>query len=134
MLNRDIVLTERTPQEFATEHELHLFTEDSVAVNRAIVFRIETFEPTEFLGQIGGNLGLNVDRSILKQALGHVDVTRHFVNRHFDLSVARFRAGAGIGIRYATPFGPLRLDVAVPLRKYDGGSDYGIYAGIGQSF
>ncbi|WP_408004541.1 autotransporter assembly complex protein TamA [Pseudorhizobium endolithicum] len=44
------------------------------------------------------------------------------------------RAGAGIGIRYATPFGPLRLDVAVPLQKYDGGSDYGIYAGIGQSF
>lgn len=28
MLNRDIVLTEQTPQEFATEHELHLFTED----------------------------------------------------------------------------------------------------------
>ena len=44
------------------------------------------------------------------------------------------RAGAGIGVRYATPFGPLRLDVAVPLQKYDGGSDYGIYAGIGQSF
>ncbi|MDI2077763.1 hypothetical protein, partial [Bradyrhizobium sp. Mp27] len=47
MLNRDIVLTEQTPQEFAAEHELHLFTEDSVAVNRAIVFRVETFEPTE---------------------------------------------------------------------------------------
>ncbi len=44
------------------------------------------------------------------------------------------RAGAGIGIRYATPFGPLRLDVALPLKKYDGGSDFGIYAGIGQSF
>lgn len=28
MLNRDIVLTEQTPQEFAAEHELHLFTED----------------------------------------------------------------------------------------------------------
>lgn len=47
MLNGDIVLTEQTPQEFAAEHELHLFTEDSVAVNRAIVFRVETFEPTE---------------------------------------------------------------------------------------
>lgn len=47
MLNRDIVLTEQTPQEFASEHELHLFTEDGVAVNRAIVFRVETFEPTE---------------------------------------------------------------------------------------
>ncbi|KRB62618.1 hypothetical protein ASE04_00050 [Rhizobium sp. Root708] len=45
-----------------------------------------------------------------------------------------FRAGAGIGIRYATPFGPLRLDFAVPLNKYEGGTNYGIYAGIGQSF
>ena len=44
------------------------------------------------------------------------------------------RAGAGVGIRYATPFGPLRLDVALPLQRYDGGSQYGIYAGIGQAF
>ena len=44
------------------------------------------------------------------------------------------RIGAGIGLRYATPFGPIRLDVAVPLNKYDGGSSYGIYAGIGQAF
>lgn len=47
LLNRDMVLTEQTPQAFATEHELHLFTEDSVAVNRSIPFKIETFEPTE---------------------------------------------------------------------------------------
>jgi translocation and assembly module TamA len=44
------------------------------------------------------------------------------------------RAGAGIGVRYATPFGPLRLDVALPLQRYKGGSQYGIYAGIGQAF
>lgn len=44
------------------------------------------------------------------------------------------RAGAGIGLRYATPFGPIRLDVAMPLNKYEGGSSFGIYAGIGQSF
>ena len=44
------------------------------------------------------------------------------------------RAGAGVGLRYNTPFGPLRLDVAVPLNPYPGGSSYGIYAGIGQSF
>jgi hypothetical protein len=47
LLNREIVLTEQTPQEFALEHELHLFAEDNVAVNRAIRFKIETFEPTE---------------------------------------------------------------------------------------
>ncbi|MCP8897318.1 autotransporter assembly complex protein TamA [Shinella daejeonensis] len=44
------------------------------------------------------------------------------------------RAGAGVGLRYATPFGPLRLDVAVPLDKYPGGTSFGVYAGIGQSF
>ena len=44
------------------------------------------------------------------------------------------RTGAGIGIRYATPFGPLRLDFAVPLNKYEDGTNFGIYAGIGQSF
>ncbi|MGL3607399.1 autotransporter assembly complex protein TamA [Rhizobium sp. G187] len=44
------------------------------------------------------------------------------------------RMGAGIGLRYMTPFGPLRLDVAMPLQPYEGGSRYGIYAGIGQSF
>lgn len=44
------------------------------------------------------------------------------------------RIGAGVGVRYATPFGPIRLDVAVPLKKYPDGTAYGIYAGIGQSF
>jgi translocation and assembly module TamA len=44
------------------------------------------------------------------------------------------KAGAGLGLRYLTPFGPIRLDVAVPLNPYPGGTSYGIYAGIGQSF
>ncbi|MDE1991265.1 MAG: outer membrane protein assembly factor [Rhizobiaceae bacterium] len=44
------------------------------------------------------------------------------------------RIGAGVGVRYATPFGPIRLDVAVPLKKYNDGTAYGIYAGIGQAF
>lgn len=47
LLNRDAVLTEQTPRAFAEEHGLHLFVEDDVAVNRAIVFKIEMFEPTE---------------------------------------------------------------------------------------
>ncbi|HTO31224.1 MAG TPA: autotransporter assembly complex family protein [Pararhizobium sp.] len=44
------------------------------------------------------------------------------------------RAGAGLGLRYNTPFGPIRLDVALPLNAYPDGTKYGIYAGIGQSF
>lgn len=45
-----------------------------------------------------------------------------------------FKAGAGLGLRYATPFGPIRLDVALPLNPYPNGDKYGIYVGIGQSF
>ena len=45
-----------------------------------------------------------------------------------------FFAGAGVGLRYLTPVGPLRLDVAVPLKTIQGEPDYGIYVGFGQAF
>ena len=35
-----------------------------------------------------------------------------------------FKVGAGVGIRYLTPFGPLRVDVAVPLNPDPGDPDY----------
>jgi translocation and assembly module TamA len=44
------------------------------------------------------------------------------------------KVGAGLGVRYLTPFGPLRVDAAVPLNPDPGDPDFGIYAGIGQSF
>jgi translocation and assembly module TamA len=44
------------------------------------------------------------------------------------------RLGAGVGVRYYTGLGPLRLDVAVPLNKQSGDPDYAIYVGIGQAF
>ena len=44
------------------------------------------------------------------------------------------RFGAGVGVRYLTPFGPLRIDGAIPLNPIPGDPDFGIYAGIGQSF
>lgn len=44
------------------------------------------------------------------------------------------RLGAGVGVRYYTGLGPLRLDVAVPLNKRAGDPDYALYVGIGQAF
>jgi translocation and assembly module TamA len=44
------------------------------------------------------------------------------------------KVGAGIGLRYVTPFGPLRLDAAIPLNPDDSDPDFGIYAGVGQAF
>jgi translocation and assembly module TamA len=45
-----------------------------------------------------------------------------------------WHAGAGIGARYYTPIGPIRLDFAVPLEKLPGGDSFEIYIGIGQAF
>jgi translocation and assembly module TamA len=44
-----------------------------------------------------------------------------------------WHAGAGLGLRYDTGFGPIRLDVAAPVGG-DTGSGVQIYVGIGQAF
>jgi translocation and assembly module TamA len=44
------------------------------------------------------------------------------------------RVGAGVGARYYTAIGPVRLDVAVPLNRMRGGSAFEIYIGLGQAF
>jgi translocation and assembly module TamA len=50
------------------------------------------------------------------------------------LGSARFQVGAGVGLRYLTPFGPLRIDAAVPVNPEPGDPDFAIYAGVGQAF
>jgi translocation and assembly module TamA len=43
-------------------------------------------------------------------------------------------AGAGLGMRYNTGIGPIRLDVATPVSGSTDASDFYIYIGIGQAF
>ena len=46
-----------------------------------------------------------------------------------------FRIGVGGGIRYYTPIGPIRLDVAFPTRRYSTDDDsFEVYIGLGQAF
>ncbi|ABS62007.1 surface antigen (D15) [Parvibaculum lavamentivorans DS-1] len=43
--------------------------------------------------------------------------------------------GAGLGVRYYTPIGPVRADVAIPLNKRQGvDDDFQIYVSLGQAF
>ena len=42
--------------------------------------------------------------------------------------------GIGVGARYRTPVGPVRLDVALPLDPPEGDQDFGIYVALGQAF
>jgi translocation and assembly module TamA len=49
-------------------------------------------------------------------------------------SLSALRYGTGIGARYYTNFGPLRLDVATPINRQPGESVVAVYIGIGQAF
>lgn len=47
-----------------------------------------------------------------------------------------WQAGAGVGVRYQTPVGPMRLDIATPVRRNAGatGGRIQLYLGVGQAF
>jgi translocation and assembly module TamA len=44
------------------------------------------------------------------------------------------QSGAGLGLRYITPVGPLRVDVAFPVEGVTDADSYYLYIGIGQAF
>jgi translocation and assembly module TamA len=44
------------------------------------------------------------------------------------------RVGTGVGMRYYTPIGPIRFDVAVPVSRRPGEDSFEIYIGLGQAF
>lgn len=55
----------------------------------------------------------------------------------YESSMPKFkdlRFGAGIGGRFYTNFGPVRIDVATPLNKRKGDSRIALYISIGQAF
>lgn len=56
----------------------------------------------------------------------------------YDSAVPDFseelRVAAGLGLRYYTSFGPLRLDVATPLTRRSGERGFSVYLSLGQSF
>ncbi len=44
------------------------------------------------------------------------------------------RIGTGVGLRYYTAVGPVRIDVALPVNRPPGGDKFEFYIGLGQSF
>lgn len=52
----------------------------------------------------------------------------------FGSGNSEWHAGAGLGVRYTTPFGPIRVDLATPIRGGGIGEDLYLYIGIGHAF
>ncbi|MDR2856381.1 MAG: BamA/TamA family outer membrane protein [Novosphingobium sp.] len=59
------------------------------------------------------------------------------IGQSYESTMPRFsglRTGLGIGGRFYTNFGPLRLDVATPLNRRPGEARVAVYVSIGQAF
>ncbi len=66
---------------------------------------------------------------------GVVFVDAGVVTEDTSLSGAdKLRFGAGVGLRYYTGFGPLRIDLAAPIDPRPQDPDVALYIGIGQAF
>jgi translocation and assembly module TamA len=56
------------------------------------------------------------------------------VGRGSTPDFAEIRFGAGVGLRYKTSFGPIRIDVAAPLNPTEFDSPVVVYVSLGQAF
>jgi translocation and assembly module TamA len=62
------------------------------------------------------------------------------VSKNLNPLNGELRFGAGAGVRYYTPIGPIRLDIAVPIQRRSGAGvanpddAFEIYIGLGQAF
>ena len=58
---------------------------------------------------------------------GNISTT--FLPRFRDL-----RVGAGLGVRYYSSFGPIRVDVGTPINPQSGDPKVAVYVSLGQAF
>ncbi|MGY6635266.1 MAG: autotransporter assembly complex protein TamA [Alkalilacustris sp.] len=87
--------------------------------------------------RIGGRGFAGVSGEVRVAARGNIGVVGFadagLVSASSFLSDGDWHAGAGVGLRYATGIGPIRVDVAAPVAG-DTGSGLQLYIGIGQAF
>ena len=103
-------------------------------------FRYQSAGPRDqFFNPLGGTS--IVEGSIeLRQRIGEsfgvvafIDVGSAYLGTVPDFSIAP-RVGAGLGVRYYTDFGPIRVDVGFPVNRRDGDDRFGLYISLGQAF
>lgn len=90
-------------------------------------------DPTGGLSAIEGAVELRARLTKRVEIAGFVDAGAVSTDRLPDFS-GSYLAGAGGGLRYLSPAGPIRIDVATPLNPRSGDRSFQIYISLGQAF
>lgn len=77
---------------------------------------------------------LEVRRQVFGNFQGVVFIDAGAIGFQETPNFNNLRYGAGFGVRYKLPFGPVRADIAFPLDRRDGDSAFQIYISLGQAF
>lgn len=103
-------------------------------------YRYRSLSPLGPTGQVTGGRSLleaSLEARIkITDTIGlvpFVDMGGAFESPYPDFK-EELRYSAGLGLRYYTAVGPIRVDVATPLNKRPGDSSWALYVGIGQAF
>jgi translocation and assembly module TamA len=117
-------------------------------------YRYQSVGPQFANGNPIGGTAINAGTAEYRQRIGTNFGTAVFVDagnvsKNLDPLGGALRFGVGAGVRYYTPIGPIRVDIAVPLRKRGatttrnadgstttirGDDSFEIYIGLGQAF
>ena len=92
---------------------------DPLGGRSLVEFSLEARIRTGFLG---GNLGV----------VPFLDAGNVYTSSTPDFSGLRY--GAGLGVRYYSDFGPIRIDVGTPINPQPGDSRIAVYVSLGQAF
>lgn len=90
-------------------------------------------------GQIGGRSFLALSTELRAQLRGNLGAVGFFDAGFvgpdsLPSDDGNWHYGAGIGVRYATPLGPIRVDLAAPVGDTTGEGHVVLYIGVGQAF
>jgi translocation and assembly module TamA len=108
-------------------------------------YRYQSVGPLFYNGNPKGGTAINAGSVEFRQRFGTNFGTAVFldagnVSQNLNPFNGQLKTGAGAGLRYYTPIGPIRLDVAVPLQRRSGpgvanpDDAFEIYIGLGQAF
>ncbi len=105
-------------------------------------YRYQSVGPLFHNGNPIGGTAINAGTVEFRQRIGMNFGTAVFldagnVSQNLSPFNGQLKTGAGVGLRYYTPIGPIRLDVAVPLQRRSGQNPddaFEIYIGLGQAF